>query len=116
MNYGNLVTQLAILGRSEIVEVQYPAFENFGIILNIQGYPGGIQVSESEFINNMIYINEVYPSMRGPFDVAESIDLYMMPGRDKISLTRCEASTGTVKRLMTNYLTSLIETPVDLFS
>ena len=76
LNFGRVLKTLSLLdGKtypiSGLSSVAYPAFDNHGSVLNLQGFPGGVKIAESTIKNNLVFIPDVYPSWREPTEPRE---------------------------------------------
>jgi len=88
--------------------VRVPTFDNKGIVINAQGFPGPIELMETTMTKNMAFIADIYPSLRKATDAAELRELYADNKLRQISMTRC-TSDGVLKRLFSDYLTAYEE-------
>ena len=71
-------------------------------------------IFDSDIFMNFAYIPDIYPSKRGLYTAEESLVHYLNPNFHQFSTTRC--LNGKVKRLFSNYLTSVNEHPDALMS
>ena len=113
LNFGKVLTTLSLLNSatlpiSGLSTIRYPTFDNHGSVLNLQGFPGGVKVTESTFENNLIYIPDIYPSKRSSSDEIETLENFKNTKTGQIKTTRCNTNF-VKKRLFSNYLTSLTE-------
>lgn len=88
--------------------MQYPTFDNHGSVMNLQGYPGSVNVIGSTITNNLVYIPDVFPSKRSPLDETEYLSNFINTETGQIMTTRCNSTLAT-KRLFSDYLNSLTE-------
>ena len=100
----------ATLPITALPEMEYPTFDNHGSVMNLQGYPGVIRVTGSTITNNMVFIQDIFPSKRSPSDDVELLSNFVNSETGQIKTTRCNSSLNT-KRFFSDYLDSLREQP-----
>lgn len=81
LNFGKVITTLSLLNNAtypidDMWSVKYPTFDNHGAVLNLQGFPGSVKISESTINNNMAFIPDVYPSKRSWLDEKEALSSF----------------------------------------
>lgn len=59
-----------------ITSAKYPAFDNHGMAINLQGFPGGLDLANNTFTKNMAFIPDIYPSKLKPKEEIESLASY----------------------------------------
>jgi len=69
LNFGVATQHLSVADVGLLTMHGYPAlpyepFDNLGIVLNLQGYPGGLEVKDSTLSTNLVYIPDIFPSLR----------------------------------------------------
>ena len=119
LNYGHAINTLSQQGMGTLPmsghpEISYEPFDNHGSILNLQGFPGKVAVYNSDVFMNFAFVPDIYPSKRGLHEPEESLVHYLNPNFHQFSTTRC--LNGKVRRLFSNYLTSVNEHPDAMMS
>ena len=94
LNYGRIIDTLSLVNNkmyaiTGMTTANYPAFDNHGAAINLQGFPGGVEVFNSTFTQNMAFIPDIYPSKLEPNPYYESISNYNNSLTGQISMTRC---------------------------
>jgi hypothetical protein len=101
-------------------KVPYEPFDNLGIVLNLQGYPGGVELKNNTMVNNLVFIPDIFPSLRTKeFDFENSVQgliselaTFKDEKLAQFSLKTCVK--GRYKRLFSDYLTSFKDHPDQL--
>lgn len=97
--------------------VNYPPFDNLGIVLNLQGYPGPVEVYKSTMKKNMVYIPDIFPSLRTSVYDFETNSMsalldelqHYQDSQEQYSLKRCDHFR--VSRLFSDALSSFKDHP-----
>ena len=84
LNFGKVIKTISLVnnklypitGLSYSSDAKYPAFDNHGAALNLQGFPGGVDISNSTFVKNMAFVPDVYPRKEEPNQEYENINSY----------------------------------------
>ena len=82
LNHGKMITTLSLLDGATLPvvgldDMEYPTFDNHGIVLNLQGYPGSVNIRNSQITNNMAFIPDVYPSKMSTEDEVEDLSAFI---------------------------------------
>ena len=82
LNQGQILNAISLLNNatmpiSELPSMEYPAFDNHGSVINLQGFPGNVRMTGSTITNNLVYVPDVFPSKRKPEDENELLSSFI---------------------------------------
>ena len=66
--YGGIIPLRTLSQANQFDRITYPTFLHKGIVLNLEDFPGSVEIAESQFTRNMHFIPEGASMPRKPSD------------------------------------------------